>query len=306
VNIWRNRHAFAVLMQQADAGAAGGSAGGDNGGAAVAAGAANGTDAAVDKGAAAGANNGGVAGSVLQNGAAADAGTPTDFIPEKYRVSKDDGTIDLEASARKLAKAHGDAEKRIGSGDIPPKTADEYQVKVPEAFKEAFNPEEDAGYQEFRTKAHAAGMTQAQMDLVMDQYFKMAPQLAAGATQLDAEDASAELKKQWATDADFKRNVRNAYVGANAIATKAGLNIDEIMSPAGLGNNPMFLRLMAAIGPEFQEDAPPGGQEMVSEESITELLSSEAYTNPKHVDHAKVSKQVSEYYRRKHGTERAG
>src|SRR6478736_10297497 len=42
--------------------------------------------------------------------------TPTEFIPEKYRVTKDDGTLDIEASARKLAEAHGSLEKRLGSG----------------------------------------------------------------------------------------------------------------------------------------------------------------------------------------------
>jgi hypothetical protein len=143
------------------------------------------------------------------------------------------------------------------------------------------------------------------MDFVMGKYFELAPQLAAGAAQFDANTATAELKKTWATDADFNRNVRNAYVGTSAIAARAGMNADEIMQ-SPLGNDPKFLRLMAAIGPEFAEDSPPGGSQMATQEDINTLLSSEAYTNPKHADHAKTSEKVRKYFERKHGTDMAG
>jgi len=289
-------------MQEAGAeGAAGGAAGAgaDAGAAGAAAGA--GADAA---GAAAG---GAGAASVLAGGAAAAAdGAPTtDFIPEKLRVLKEDGTLDLDASSRKMADAYGSLEKRFGSGEAPPKDASEYKITVPETLKEAFDPATDAGMQGFLTGAHAAGLNQAQVDFVMGKYFEMAPTLAAGAVLHDATTATAELKKTWATDADFTRNVKNAYVGTNAAAQKAGLNVDEIMN-GPLGNNPQFLRLMAALGPEFQEDAGAGGASMITQDDITTMLSSEAYTNPRHADHAKVSAKVKQYFERKHGTEAAG
>lgn len=243
------------------------------------------------------------AGSVLQTGATTPANT-TEFIPEKYRVNKEDGSFDLEASSRKLAEAYGAAEKRIGSGELPPKEAGEYTVTVPDALKEAFDPAKDEGMQKFLADAHAAGITQKQLDMVMSKYFELAPQLVAGAKQYDAESATAELKKTWATDADFNRNVRNAFVGASAIAEKAGIKVDDIMS-GPLGNDPTFLKLMAAIGPEFAEDAPPGGQQMASGDDINKLMASEAYTNTRHVDHANVSAQVKRYFERKYGTEAA-
>jgi hypothetical protein len=240
----------------------------------------------------------------LATGAAGSEGNASDFIPEKYRINKTDGAFDLDASSRKLAEAYASAEKRIGSGDIPPKEVGEYQVTVPDALKEAFDPATDEGMKGFLSGAHEAGMTQKQLDFVMGKYFEMAPQLAAGAQQFDANTATAELKKTWATDADFSRNVRNAYVGTNAIAAKAGMTADEIMQ-GPLGNNPQFLRLMAAIGPEFQEDAPPGGSKMTSEEDINTLLTSPAYTDPKHANHASTSEKVRQYFIRKHGTEAA-
>jgi len=242
--------------------------------------------------------------SVLNAGANPPAAAQVDFIPEKYRTNKEDGSLDLEASARKLAEAYGHAEQRIGSGDIRPKEASEYQVTVPDALKEAFDPAKDAGMQQFLTDAHSAGLTQKQLDMVMGKYFELAPQLVAGAKQFDADTCKAELEKTWATEADFNRNVRNAYVGAEAAARKAGLDIAEIMN-GPLGNDPTFLKLFAALGPEFNEDTPPGGESFKGGEDVTELMKSEAYRNPKHPDHAKVSAQVKAYYEKKFGTEAA-
>lgn len=260
--------------------------------------------AAADSGAAgAGAAAAGAGGSVLAAGAAEGA-IGTDFIPEKLRVMKDDGSLDLDASSRKLAEAYGSLEKRFGSGEAPPREASEYKVTVPDALKDAFDPATDEGMKGFLAGAHAAGLNQAQVDFVMGKYFEMAPQLAAGAAQFDATTATAELKKTWATDADFTRNVRNAYVGTNAAAQKAGLDVAEIMN-GPLGNNPQFLRLMAALGPEFQEDPGAGGASMVTQEDINALLMSEAYSNPRHADHAKVSAKIKAYFERKHGTEAA-
>lgn len=304
--MWRMRYVF--MDQAGDTGSAGGAAGsgaaagpaGGDGGAAGAGSAAAGAAAG-----AAGAG-GAAAGSVLAaaGAAAAEGGTPTEFIPEKYRVNKEDGTFDLEASSRKLAEAYGAAEKRIGGGDIPPKTADEYTVTVPDAFKESWKPEEDQSFKDFRSKALEAGMTQKQLDLVMGQYFEIAPKLVAGAGVLDANAATAELKKTWATEADFNRNIRNAFVGTQAIAAKAGLQVDEIMN-SPLGNDPRFLKLMAAIGPEFSEDRSIGAQQMTTQEDINTIMMSEAYTNAKHADHAKVSEKVRKYFERKYGTEAA-
>lgn len=277
------------------------------------AGGASGGSPAPDAGAA---GAGGADGGAGTGGAAADAGKsllasgagegsqPTEFIPEKYRVVKEDGSLDLDASSRKLADAYGSLEKRFGAGEAPPKDASEYKVTVPDALKEALDPATDEGMKGFLAGAHAAGLNQAQVDFVMGKYFELAPQLAAGAAQLDANAATTELKKTWATEADFNRNVRNAFVGANAAAQKAGIDINEVMN-GPLGNSPQFLRLMAALGPEFAEDQAPGAASMVSGDDINKLMLSEAYTNPRHVDHAKTSAKVRAYFERKHGTEAA-
>lgn len=242
------------------------------------------------------------AGSLLQTGAT-DAPT-TDFIPEKYRVNKDDGALDLEASSRKLAEAYASAEKRIGGGDIPPKSADEYTVTVPDAMKEAFDPKTDEGFKSFAGKMHELGLTQKQLDGVMSEYFTMAPKLVAGATMLDTDAAKTQLEQVWASQGGFDHQVRNAFQGAAVLAQKAGIPIEEVMSPQGLGNNVHFLRLAAAIAPEFAEDNSPGGQSMggaTTEDKVNEMMLSDAYKNPKHPEHEKVSATVRGFFERKYG-----
>lgn len=294
------RRNWYVFMQEAGdgGGGAGGATGGEAGGADAGAGQGAGAGTAGDAGAG--------AASVLAAGAAS-AGGEVDqpFIPEKYQVKKEDGSLDLEASSRKLAEAYGHAEKRIGAGDVRPKAAEEYTVTVPEAFKDAFKPEEDQGFQDFRTKAFEAGMTQKQLDLVMDRYFEMAPQLVAAAGVLDANTCKAELEKAWATPATFSRNVGLAFSAATALSSKAGIDVQQIMN-GPLGNNPQFLQLMAALGPELAEDKNPNSEgNITSGDEIETLMASEAYSNPSHKDHARVSEKVRNYFSKKYGTEAA-
>ena len=248
---------------------------------------------------------------VLGSGQAAPKATPAEFIPEKYHVKGEDGELDVQASAQKLAEAYGHLSKKMGGDGAPPASADAYEITVPDDIKGALEEKgvdikADPEIKDFLGRAHAAGMTQAQIDVVMGEYFKLAPQIANGAAILDRRGATEQLKEVWSTDADFQRNAHLAYAATSAAIERAGVSMEEVEA-AGLGNNPTFLRLMAALGGEFQEDQAPGGtvHKAFGEDDITKLETSEAYTNPKHPDHEKVSKQVRSWYERKYGTEAA-
>ena len=213
-------------------------------------------------------------------------------IPEKYQVKKDDGSLDLEASTAKLAEAYVNAEKRIGSGDIPPKVAADYTVEVPDALKDAWKPEEDGLLSAFKDKAHKAGFTQAQFDLAIGEYLQVVPNLLAATSRMSTDDCVADLKKDWATDETYKAQVGNAY---RALASFAGDQTEGLM--ADYGNDPRFVRMMAKIGGELTEDsALDPGQQQSNAETVNGLMMSEAYTNPKHPDHAKVSRQIANHF----------
>jgi hypothetical protein len=232
---------------------------------------------------------------------AAAAATASAFeFPEKYRVVGADGKVDADASARKTVEGYNALAKRIGTGDAPPASAAEYQITVPDSLKDAIDPAKDPGLQAFTAKAHAAGLTQKQLDMVMGEYFEMAPKLAAGAVAADAATATAELAKSWTSEAAMKQGMQHAYAGTKAAAEKAGLDLDNILA-GPLANNPEFIKLMAALGPEFQEDPGLGVDPLKAGETLEDLMASEAYSNPNHKDHVSVSEKVRRAYERKIG-----
>src|SRR3546814_96352 len=157
-------------------------------------------------------------GSVLGNAA-------TDYIPEKYRTNKEDGSLDLEASSRKLAESYRHLETRLGSGDAPPKTFEEYAPKI-EA--EGFNWDEfkaDESTQSFLKGAHAKGMTNAQVEYAISEYLKAAPALVEGVAQLTAQARTATLKAVWAHDAAMSAHV-------SATSRSPGVSATEALKPA--------------------------------------------------------------------------
>jgi hypothetical protein len=314
--LWRRY----VRMDQAggDGGAGGGAVGaggaaGANGSAGAEGGAAGVGGSAGGAGGAAGAGGAGdgsgaggaAASSALAGGAAgASAASNLDWLPEKYRVNAADGTLDLSASAQKLAGGYGELAKRFGEGGAAPKTADEYQVAVPDALKEAVGDlAQDQVYTGFRGKMHELGLSQKQFEGVMDYYFQTVPALAQGAAQYNTEAATAELRKAWGDDATFSKNVGLSYQAATTIAKAAGMSFDDL-EKAGLANNPTFIKIMAAVGPEFSEDAPPTegrASTFQSQDDINKLLIHPANADPKHPEHKSIRARIDAYYARKFG-----
>lgn len=202
-----------------------------------------------DPGAAAAAAAAAQPGNVLANAA------PNDWIPEKYRTNKEDGSLDLEASSRKVAEAYKHLETRMGSGDAPPKDAAEYAVKLEGV--EGFNWDEfkaDESTQSFLKGAHAKGMTNAQVEYVIGEYLKAAPGLVEGGAQLSNEDCTAALKAAWGDDQAMQTNLKSSYRAAEAFASEAGKpgNFQNLM--AKYGNDPDFIAFTANIGKELAED----------------------------------------------------
>lgn len=243
--------------------------------------------------------------------ATAAAPKPGDIFPEKHRVLKEDGTVDSEASAAKLAQAYGHLEKRFGSGDMPPAAPTDYKVNVPEAMADALKDWDQAGdekLQAFLTDAHKAGFTQTQIDTVMGKYFDLMPALAQASQALtpeqQAEAAVTDLKKVWATDQDFNANMAHAYRASVQFGEKVGISFEDIEA-AGLANNPTFMRLMAAIGPELGEDNPvnEGGQQGGGDwqSQVNELKAQKEALAEKDPRRADIQQRINALYERKYG-----
>lgn len=199
-------------------------------------------------------------GSVLSTG-----NTGTDFIPEKYRTNKEDGSLDLEASSRKVAEAYKHLETRMGSGDAPPKTHEEYAPKIE---VEGFNWDEfkaDESTQSFLKGAHAKGLNNDQVEYVIGEYLKAAPGLIGGAAVLTQQDCTAALKAVWGDDQSIRTNVSASYRAAEAFASQGDApgNFNALMTK--YGNDPDFIAFTANIGKELKEDRAINGGAQVSE-----------------------------------------
>jgi hypothetical protein len=215
-------------------------------------------------------------------------------VPEKFHVKQGE-RIDAAATLGKVADAFTHLEKRMGSGDVPPKNAAEYAFQAPEQFKDLqFNEERLNG---FREGALKLGFTQEQYQFAMQMHLEAAPDLMESAAALTAQEARAELGKVWKTPTDMDTGIQNA--------TRAlrGLPAELQEATRELGTDPAFLQAMAFYGSQMREDRPPGGaQGAPSAPNIEALMKGEAYTNPKHPEHTRVSEQVRQHFARVHGS----
>lgn len=270
----------------ADAGATG--AGTAAGGAAAGAGTTTGDTGAASVLAKAGES----AGSEAGKGAAAEEWT----LPDKFKVTKDDGTLDMEASARKMGESLQHLEKRMGSGDAPPKTAEEYKVTVPDEWKEAF-PADSETMATFRKDAHEQGLSQKQFDFFINKYIEQAPQLIKGGAAATQEAAEADLRTTWKTDAEFKTQAGHAFKAWQAFADPQDAGkMDEV------GNSPAVVRLLARIGAEMKEGGSiPAAADGTGADDIKTLMMSEANTNPRHAEHKATRAKIDAYYNKKYG-----
>ena len=227
--------------------------------------------------------------------AAANAdGEPPAWLPEKFRVMAE-GKLDLSASAQKLASSYAHAEKRIGSGDLPPEAPDAYAYTPPEDFKDLpLDAELSAAFKE---RAHKAGLTQSQYEMVMGEYFRIVPAMMEGRAAVSAADARAKLQEVWKEPRDYQEQMGNAQRFVTSLPE--GLRAQFI---GNYGTDPILAQVAAHFGREMREDRPAGGLGVQSSSgSAEQLMASEAYRNPKHVDHARVSAQVADIFRRQYG-----
>jgi hypothetical protein len=241
-----------------------------------------------------GANNGGgvaAGGSALSNfaGQPEPAADPNDWLPEKFRVKGDGDALDITASSRKLAEAYKHAEGRLGTGDAPPKTAEEYEVKLESDVIKWDEFKADETNKAFLKAAHAKGMTNAQLEFVLSEYAQRAPALAQGAAQLDTESTLATMRETWGADTDKQMGL------AVKAALAAGFTNDDLGGAEF--NSPALIKMAAFFGAQMGEDQPPSGGG-VSAESVEDLMRSPAYGDPKHPDYNRVNRQVQAHFER--------
>ena len=257
---------FFRFMEGEPGAAGGGAAAGDPAG-----GAGGATEGASQAGGAAG----NPAGSALSTGAE----WTIDSIPEKFRVKNEAGEFDHQAMLRKVDEHRSALEKRMGSGDIRPKTAAEYKLPDSDTFKTLQIDETQA--KAFQEKAHGWGLSQGQYEAVMTEWATLAPQLVNAGQAETVDTAVASLKEVWKDQYDA--NIKESFRVVSRVSEAAGIPFDEVEK--AIGNNPVAIRLFAALAPEMREDATPaaanggtGGGAQTRAQYVAENWA--AYSNP--------------------------
>lgn len=238
------------------------------------------------------------AGSVL---ASTDAAQVPNFLPEKYQVMREDGSLDLEQSTKKLSEGYSHLEKRLGTGDVPPRSAEEYSIDLHSELLSFDDFKAEPENQQFLSKAHELGMTQKQVEFVLSEYAQRLPELVQVGKELNIEDAYQSLSQVWGTETEFNSNLRYAYNAFQKYASPEDLqSIDEV------GNNPIVIRMLANIGKTLQEDAGIGRSLGVQQDDIRKVMASEAYRNANHPDHRVTHEKVKRYYESNYGSQLIG
>ncbi|KAB0665647.1 hypothetical protein F6V25_07960 [Oryzomonas japonica] len=218
-----------------------------------------------------------------------DGGAQPFTVPDKFMVKGADEQPDYKAIVEKMGQSYNHLEKRLGTGDVPPKTADEY--KLDKYLPDGFDAKPEA-VKPILEKFHKAGLTNAQLQVVMGTFGE---QLSAGLAAEKAGHAQATeaLKKTWGES--FGQNMGAANT-ALAAYTADDPELKAQFSDPKLANNPAIIRLLAKVGADLGEDRPAGGLDGATAESIDEIRKSKAYTDSKDPGHAEAVRKVTEAY----------
>ena len=208
-------------------------------------------------------------------------------IPEKFKVTAEDGSVDYKATVAKMNESYSYLEKKVGTGEVAPKSVDEYKLEREDFDFEEFKADESN--KEFLSEAHKHGITNKQLDFLLSEYDKRAVDLVSNSSQIDTDTTVQTLQSEWGND-KYEANIFNAVKAARA----CGITDEQINNPL-IGNNVAFIKMAAYFGSQMTEDKPVSNGTPVNVD-IQSLMRSEAFFNPKHPDHKSVKAQIDSYY----------
>lgn len=207
-------------------------------------------------------------------------------IPEKFKVTAEDGSVDYKATVAKMNESYSYLEKKVGTGEVAPKSVDEYKLEREDFDFEEFKADESN--KEFLSEAHKHGITNKQLDFLLSEYDKRAVNLVSNSSQIDTDTTVQTLQSDWGDK--YEANIFNAVKAARA----CGITDEQINNPL-IGNNVAFIKMAAYFGSQMTEDKPVSNGTPVNVD-IQSLMRSEAFFNPKHPDHKSVKAQIDSYY----------
>lgn len=140
-----------------------------------------------------------------------------------------------------------------------PKDAAGYKfdtIKIPEPLAKALGDDAKKALPAFGEIFAKAGMTQSQVEPILNAYYAMAEQELVQRTaseNLRAQEGIKALQKEWG--ADFKKNMASAEMALNHLGTP---ELVAEVQRSGLGNNPAFVKMLTNAAGLMKEDPATG------------------------------------------------
>lgn len=207
-------------------------------------------------------------------------------IPDKFKVTAEDGSVDYKATVAKMNESYSYLEKKVGTGEVAPKSVDEYKIECEDFSFDDFKADESN--KAFLEEAHKHGITNKQLDFLLSEYDKRAVDLVSNNSQFDTDSTVQTLQSEWGKE--FESNIFSAIRAAKS----AGLTEDQINDPS-IGNNVAVIKALAYFGSQIAEDKPINNGTPVNVD-IQSLMRSEAFFDYKHPNHKSVKAQIDAYY----------
>ena len=160
-------------------------------------------------------------------------------IPDKFKVVSEDGSVDYKATVAKMNESYSYLEKKVGTGEVAPKSVDEYKIE-----REGFSFEDfkaDESNQQFLSEAHKHGITNKQLDFLLSEYDKRAVDLVSNNSQFDTDTTIQSLQSEWGSN--YESNIFSAIRAAKS----AGLTEEQINNPS-IGNNVDVIKVLSYFG----------------------------------------------------------
>lgn len=207
-------------------------------------------------------------------------------IPDKFKVTAEDGSVDYKATVAKLTESYTYLEKKVGTGEVAPKSVDEYKIEREDFSFDDFKADESN--KQFLAEAHKHGITNKQLDFLLNEYDKRAVDLVSNSSQFDSDTTIQTLQSEWGDK--YEANIFNAVKAAKA----CGITDEQINDPS-IGNNVAFIKMAAYFGSQINEDKPINSGTAVKTD-VQSLMRSEAFFDSKHPEHKSVKAQVDAFY----------
>lgn len=205
---------------------------------------------------------------------------PYASLNEKFKTYAEDGTLDINSTLDKLNKSYTELEKKFSSRTLFSKEAEKKDLDLTDLDASFLENNKD-----LVELAKEAGLDTESFKKLSSLYDEKIKSVIDYKETVAYEDTITQLEEIWGKDTEVQ--VKYAF---DAV-TKLGFTEEELDS---VGNNLTFIKLAAALGSQLGEHSPTITQG--SNSSLRDLMTSEAYMNPKHPEHVQVKAQVTELY----------